>query len=79
MENIPGFSNVSRGYLDFHAFSPAKDSDKELFCLPLGTLERRSGEKAGIVREFPCNMLDNREPFLYNIRCTTFLWLFVAV
>jgi len=53
MENIPGFFNVSRGYLDFHAFSPAKDSDKELFCLPLGTLERRSGEKAGILREFP--------------------------
>lgn len=50
MENIPGFSNVSRGYLDFHAFSPAKDSDKELFCLPLGTLERRSGEKAGILK-----------------------------
>lgn len=40
MGNIPGFSNVSRGYLDFHAFSPVKDSDKELFCLPLGTLER---------------------------------------
>jgi hypothetical protein len=56
MENIPGFSNVSRGYLDFHAFSPAKDSDKELFCLPLGTLERRSGEKAGILREFPAKV-----------------------
>ncbi len=51
MENIPGFSNVSRGYLDFHAFSPAKDRQRIILFASgnTGKAERgKSRNTAGI-------------------------------